>query len=223
MLQVIGREIENILIVDDSEDARLSTTFAVEELGLTPVLEEGPIDNFEFFLEQAASRSQAAICDYNLQQLGNYSRCDGTVIVARMFDKGFPAILSSQFDRSRVEEIRRFRDRIPVLLNPADVTPETIQKGLETCLLEIQGSVAPDRKTHRTLVRVEDVDQEGNHRRAFVIVPAWNTTEAIRLRLKDIDDKYHSIFVPGFRCFARVNLGADNSDNLFFTNWEFED
>jgi len=98
--------------------------------------------------------------------------------------------------------------------------PDTILHGFDQCLRELNGEVSSIRKPWRTLIRVADINTEAGQPVADVCIPAWNPNERVRLPValitKDIDVAVNA----GMRFFARVNIGAENADELFFENFE---
>ncbi len=73
--------------------------------------------------------------------------------------------------------------------------------------------------TWRTLVRVTALVYEGPQPVIYVVVPAWDSEENIRLV-----DKVPAWFLPfvrpGLRFYAQVNIGAESQDELCFEGFE---
>ena len=79
----------------------------------------------------------------------------------------------------------------------------------------------PARRPWRTLVRVDDVSQDGNY--CHVVVPAWNPHQAIRLYFHDIPhDILPRLKTKGSRLHAKVNIGAVSFEDVYFDEWEPE-
>jgi hypothetical protein len=53
-------------------------------------------------------------------------------------------------------------------------------------------------------------------------IPGWTSDEVICKSLDILPWKVRLQFHQDFRCHARVNLGADDSDALRFSDWEAE-
>ena len=70
----------------------------------------------------------------------------------------------------------------------------------------------------RTLVRVEAVDAERGTLR--VVLPGWSLTERVEIPLSDVPAAIRATLMPGDRCYARVNMNAENPDDLTFDAWE---
>lgn len=217
-LTIEGRTLERIAIVDDDKSVRDNYEMSVEELNVNAVNESGPLPDLDTFVQQEPTRAQAAVCDFKLR-VKNYATFDGAELVARWFDVGFPALLCTKWDRANIDEMRRFRARIPVLIRPTDLDPDRIVEGLTVCIRELAGSPLSSRKSYRTLVRVEEVSDERTSY-AYVVVPAWNPAEVVRLLLTDIPEKVRLKVKPEARLYANVNLGAESYEELFFRSWE---
>lgn len=70
----------------------------------------------------------------------------------------------------------------------------------------------------RTLIRVVDLDEKEAH----LILPGFDVRQKVKIPLKDFPKKIRSILVPGKRLHAQVNLGAEEAEDLRFTDWESE-
>ena len=216
-INIEGRSVTRISIVDDDRAVRQSYELSVQELGLQPLNEAGPLGTLEEFAPKVPARADAAVCDFKLR-VKKYAGFDGAALVARWYDSGFPALLCTRYDRASADEIRQFRSKIPVMLTPNDLDPEQIVKGLTICLRELKGAAAPSRQLWPTVVRVEDVDFERSPS-AYLIVPAWNPNESIRLLLANMPVEVQGLFKPEARLMAQVNLGAESYEDLFFQDW----
>jgi hypothetical protein len=216
-LEILDTSIERVSIVDDDPSVRASYEFSVEDLRLEPVQEFGPIRDLASFVRRAMERTEAAICDHHLR-VSNYAVFDGAELVAEFYRLKFPAVLCTRWEKARIHEIRRFRRRIPVLLNPEDLSPENIAKGFEFCLREFRSEFSPNRRPWRTLVRVADADLA----KGFfdVVVPGWDPREVIRLRVDEIPEGFRGCISLGARLHAHVNIGAESQEELFFEGWE---
>ncbi len=218
MLQTIdGSTLHKVAVIDDKSDARASYADCLVDLGLEPVDEEGPLDPLDCFVEASRRRSDAAICDYRMK-ISNYAPFNGAQLVSEFYRKRFPALLCTRFE-GEIDEIRRFRKHIPILLNWEDLMdPDTIQFSFERLVAELRGEIPPSRRPHRTLIHVHDVDQ----RRGFVhvFIPAWDPRKGLRLRINDIDGAVQPLLHEDIWLHAHVNIGAENHEDLFFDRWE---
>lgn len=83
---------------------------------------------------------------------------------------------------------------------------------------EIAGSVHPAKRAWRTLVRVRDASEGYCH----VVVPAWDAHRAIRLYFHDVPDEIRPRMTAGARLHAKVNIGAQSFEEIYFDEWEPE-
>lgn len=214
-LILLGHTIERVSIVDDTAAVRKGFAYTVQDLKLTPVMETGPMPDLLASVRRLRATAHAALCDFQLR-VSNYAAFDGAALVAELYTSAVPAVLCTRFEKSNIDEIRRFRPRIPCLLTPTELDEDSLVRGFETCLKEFRHEFMPDRRAWRALVRVQNVEEHY----VYVIVPAWDSTEGLRLLRHDIPAAIASKFVPGFRCHAQVNLGATRNEDLFFASWE---
>ena len=212
--------IESILVVDDDAETREGLCYSIEELEITPVLEEGPIKNLAQFVKQVPRRAQAVLCDYRLKTSGTYSSYNGDEVVAACYQHQIPGLLCTQYTDVIVEMNRKRRRFIPSLLNTSSPTPQAIGDALRRCQEELAGSVHPAREPWRTLVRVHAGPTDAGY--CHVIVPAWNANQAIRLYLEDLPDMIRPRMTTGARLHAKVNIGADTFEDVYFDEWEPE-
>lgn len=219
-LIIEDRTFSSISIIDDEKDVRDSYEASIAELDVHPVRESGPLGDLETFARNARTRAQAALCDFKLRAK-QYALFDGAQLVSRWFDMGFPAVLCTAWESAHVDELRHFRAKIPAVIRFQDLDADRIREALTVCVRELDGRTAPGRVVHRALVRVEEVEVAGVAS-AYVVVPGWNPQSVIRVLLSDVPPAARSRFLPGARLFARVNLGAECYEDLFFASWEGE-
>lgn len=220
-LVIAERKIRRVVIVDDDQSVRRAYQFSVEELGIAPVLEDGPLPGqLNDYVTAATRKADAAICDHHLR-VKNYSGFNGAELVAGLYQAGFPAILCTKWEEAHIDDLRRYRRYIPVLLKPDQLTPATITQALTVCIQELSGTLLPSRRLWRAVIRIEDVDPpNARDRFVFVVIPSWNHNEVVRLRLADVRPEIMGKFAPGARLHALVNLSASSQEQLFFENWE---
>jgi hypothetical protein len=220
-ITIAKRSIQKISIIDDQAPVRESYEFAVEELGLESVSEAGPLDEELLNCVKAVSqRADAAICDYNLK-VKAYSSHNGAALAAGFYKIQFPAVLCTKWYSAVIDEIRQYRRFIPVLIDPAALDPGTIMTGIESCIREFSGDYRPVRRPWRALIRIEDRRQtDGGSEFVFVVVPAWNSNEVVKLPTALIPPEILKNLGAGSRLHAKVNLGAVGNEELFFEDWE---
>jgi hypothetical protein len=218
-VQLADRTIQRIAIIDDQADVRASYEFNVEDLGLESVSEAGPLGELRKVVQAIPGKSDAAICDYNLK-VRDYSTFNGAELVAALYKASFPALLCTKWHTASIDEMRSYRRYIPTLIDPSDLDPSAISSGLEACIREFSGYFLPVRKPWRALIRVEDVRSTQGVPFIYVIVPSWNAQEVVRLPNDVFPEELIPLIKPGVRVHAKVNLGAENQEQLFFEEWE---
>jgi hypothetical protein len=211
-----------IIIIDDEKDFAETVAWAVEDAGYEPFLiVEGSFQKVDDLVSQLPEDTYGVLCDHRLGRSGLASFY-GSDLVAALYDRKIPALLDTQFyDMDSDVSIRRWRHKIPVLLNKGDIVAFTIEQGLKICLSELNGNVSSDRKSYRNIVRLVDVAQGSGEEVVDVIIPSWNPLKAVRLPLSLIRE-WILDFQPRLdtRLIANVNSGAENPEDLYFTNFE---
>lgn len=217
-IDIEGETIRDIEIIDDRKEVRESMAFAVEDLQLNPVKCSGPIWDVDKFIREMISNTQAAICDHHLR-VGDYSPVNGDHIVARLYKEKFPALLCTRWEAAEINQMRPLRRYIPVLINPGDLTPDTIVDGIRQCIEEFRGNFREERQPWRTMVRIEDIMKEDSGEYFYFFLPTWDAQTPFRLPLSELPESLRPVKLP-HRLHAYVNLGADSAEELFFERWE---
>jgi len=211
-----------IVIIDDEKDFAETAAWEVEDAGYEPILiVEGKFNEIDDLVLQIPTDTYGVLCDHRLGKSG-LANFYGSDLVAALYDRKIPALLGTQFyDMDSDVSIRKRRHKIPVLLNKDNVDSSSIKTGMKICLLEFDGHVATDRKPYRNIVRLVDVNKESGEEVVDVIIPSWSPHKAVRLPSSLIRE-WILEFQPkiGTRLIANVNTGAENPEDLYFTNFE---
>jgi len=211
-MELGGISVCRVSIADDEPLGRRAVRLSIEDAGLTPIEESGPLNSLDYFVRKVRSQADAAICDYKLRVVGRYANFTGAEAVARLYKNCFPAMLYTAYAKSDIDDMRQYLRYIPSLLRPDEVDSDTIKRGLEACALEIQGHFAQTRKPWRTLIRVEEYD--ASRKMARVVMPGWDPNEVVRVPSIVLRRKLH----PGLRFHAYVNVGAEAQEKLYITS-----
>ena len=204
-------------MIDDDPEVRRTYEYQVEDLGIKTVGVDGPIEDLDSLM--GWNEADAAICDHRLTPNG-CSTVNGVHIVARWYELKFPSILCTKVDNT-IDQIRPHRRQVPVLFEDvSELTPDALVKGLETCIGEFEGHFSTTRRGWRTLVRVVDVDAVSAVRALYVVVPAWDSKRELRLVFDGLPDTIREVVLKQERLHAVVNIGAENSNDLYFDEWE---
>lgn len=92
---------------------------------------------------------------------------------------------------------------------------------------ERKGMLSSTRRPHSVLIRVdgfEDDDDPRAPRVMYVYVAGWNRQEALAVHLSELPPDVRASFLAGPRKYlhASVNIGAQDKDHLYFSDWEAE-
>ena len=211
-----------IVIIDDEKDFAEAAAWEVEYAGYEPILiVEGSFKKIDDLVLRIPEDTYGVLCDHRLGKSG-LANFYGSDLVAALYDRKIPALLDTQFyDMDSDVSIRKHRHKIPILLNKDDVDASHIEAGMRICLLEFDGTVAGHRKPYRNIVRLVDFNQESGEEVVDVIIPSWKPHKAVRLPSSLIRE-WILEFQPqiGTRLIANVNSGAENPEDLYFTDFE---
>ena len=213
-----GKEISRVHIVDDDPAARDSYAYPIEDLELEPIKVEGPVDRPDSFVADLRP-SDAVVCDYHLRR-HSYSTCDGDELMAACYKARIPGMLGTSYTDVGVTIPRDHLRYIPALLKTNSPEPKTFVESWGKCLREFSGTFHPTRKPWRSLVRVEEVDND--LKCFYVVVSSWDVNKKIRIDRGSIPKKIRKLLQPGKRFHAKVNTGAESHEDLFFVSWESE-
>jgi hypothetical protein len=204
-----------VKIVDDNALARRSLALTLADVNWEPIDEPGPLLSLDDFVSSSIASVDAVICDHRLT---TYARFSGAEAVAKFYIEKFPAILCTAWSRADIDAMRPYRRFIPVVLGTNNANPETIIESFRICKRELTGEFSTIRKPWRTLIRVAEVDEETNI--VFVVIPAWNSAEIIRLTKELFPNQIQSKLRPDFRFHSQVNLGSEDQNDLYFDLFE---
>jgi hypothetical protein len=217
-----------IAIVDDDPKAAQVTKMTVEDADLDALLVDRDPSLQEITKEEGIERvaarivgcAEAAVCDHRLRP-GGFAPFDGAELVAHLIGMDFPAILISQFvDQDYDVSIRHWRAMLPSVLSRDEFEVDTFKDALDVCRKEISGIFTPQRRRHRVLVRVVDIQNEANQQVVDAIVPAWSRKTAVRFPFAIVPEQLQQSLVINGLLIAQVNLGADRPQDLFFDKFE---
>jgi hypothetical protein len=218
-INISGININRIQVIDDDPNVRSSYEYPIEELNLTPVIEKGPLPPLVEFVIKSRKIADAAICDFQLR-VKKYAGFDGAETVALMYQNHFPAVLCTRYENTNIDEMRKYRRYIPILMKPSELDPTSLVKGFEVCINEFAEEFSVYRKPWRTLIRVDDMDEENGF--FYVVIPAWDTHQVIRILKSDLPKWMLEKLRKKSRFHALVNLGAESHHEIYFDNWESE-
>lgn len=217
-LNITYDDIKKVVVVDDKPEGREMIAECIVDAALEPMFCEPGGDSVKDYVTKLIDKYDAAIFDHHLKP-GNYAGFDGAEAVALSYKNKFPALLMTIYGQSDIKEIRPFRRNIPILIPGGEAEPELIHNGFKQCLDEFSGYYTPERKSHRSLVRVEEVHDDN----LYIIVPQWNHRTAISISKSMIPKEEQKNLIPGTRLIVYVNTGALTIDQLYFENFKLAD
>lgn len=208
--------INRICIIDDDEESRSAMELTIEDSQFTPIPQNDKVQNIDAYFLNIVKPHDAVVSDHHLKKK-NYFPINGAEVVHMCYTKQIPSILVTKYDEGAViDEIRRFRPQIPVILNPEEFEPDSLMKSLEICINEFRGEFLPSRKAWRSLIRVDSVDE--NH--FYITIPSWNRNGGISLPKSDVPQEIRNVLKDDLWLHADVNIDASSKNDLFFINWE---
>lgn len=217
-----------VAIVDDDPNAAQVTKMTVEDANLeTLLIERDPAIQKvakETGMKRVAriilQKADAAVCDHRLRP-GGFAPFDGAELVAFLISKSFPAVLISQFiDQDYDVSIRHWRAMLPSVLSRDEFAVDTFKAALEVCRNEIKGIFTPQRRRHRVLIRVVDIQNEANQKVVDAIIPSWSRQTAVRFPFAIVPKRLRQRLVKDGLLIAQVNLGAKQPEDFFFARFE---
>lgn len=219
-VQINGTSIGQVGVVDDSADARDTFSDELRDADFIARPFDGPFTTLEQLLQAVIGEADAVVCDHHLSPR-NYAPCTGAEAVGHWYQERFPSVLVTRYEKAEIEEIRHYRRKIAALIPSDDASPDTIVKGFEICIGEFNNHFIPTRKPWMNMFRIDDVEERSNPIQVYVVVPGWNSGEAIKLPLEMFPENLRQYVKPNERFFANMNLGAENQEDLYFDAIEY--
>lgn len=219
MLEVEGHQLERVFVVDDDPLSREIYAETLEDAELTPIPANGSYSSVDELVDAGENFGvQAVLCDFHLA-VGNYAAFDGARAVSQWYQRDIPALLCTNFGKAQVDEMRSWRQYIPVLLRPDQLEPESLHPSFGACIREMNGQYTIRRKPYRSLVYVVDRDD----RAMYVQLPSWEQPSmVVDLLRSGVPEDIWELARPGRRLHAEVNIGAREMEELYFKGWEVE-
>jgi len=213
--------IRRVAVVDDDPSQADVMSELVSEAGYEPIIIYGPrFEHVEDLVRKVRENADAAICDHRLQPR-NFAGFYGAEAVAALIEEMVPSVLVTQYiDIDADVSIRRWRHRVPVLLSRDEADSDRISQGLDECVREVRGEHLPSRRPWRTLLQVDETNQESGEQVIDAHIPSWNPHQAVRFPAVLVLQPLRSRLAPGVCLFAKVNIGAERSEDLYFFDFE---
>ncbi len=224
----IDPDVCKMAIIDDSDQHEpLDVTFlhCVTEIAGFPTEQfcgkvADTFNTLDEMVKTIAERSQAAVCTHRLGTLDG-KPLYGAQLVAALYDLKIPALLVTLYsDIDKDMSIRRWKDKVPIVLHPREFEIDTVQEYLEECAMELQGQPPEHRIPYRVLLLVHNVENAGEETAVDVEVGCWDHYHIVRLPLSLMPEHIRADIRCGTWLYADVNIKARYQDDLYFRNIE---
>ncbi len=208
--------LRRVAVVDDNPDDRELIAWALEEVGLEPIIIDA-LDTVDDAVRQVRSVADAVVCDHQLRW-GDYATFDGAELVARCFEGGFPAVLVTAYVMDTDASIRLYRRNIPGLIARDQLDGERLEAELTASRCELNDRPPPDRVPYPTLVRVLRIRPGTTEPMVDVVIPQWNPHRNVSFpaRMLGALGQHPDQQLEGHRFIAQVNIGAEDESELYF-------
>jgi hypothetical protein len=210
-------DIQTIAIVDNIHSSERDLPYWEAEIaGFKTISVPTDLESLEEVVAFIQAHAQAAICTHRLASQG-HSGFYGAELVAALYDLKIPALLVTQYTDIDIHTtIRRWRDKIPVVLHLRDLSFETITEHLQTCRDELRGIIPESRKPYRVMLNIVDVQEVAGEKVIDVTVGRWDHYQVVRFPISLVPPELHTHMQPEVWLFADVNIKAEYHDQLYF-------
>jgi len=203
-------------IIDDSVDDTRLRNIQLKRAGFSPYPIPGLFQTPEELVESFLEKVDMVVCDNRLQP-SNYAPFFGADVVACLYDKKVPAVLITQFfDQDYDHSIRLRRRQIPAILSKDNANSGSIIEAASTCALELQGVFSAERRPHRTLIKIVNIQAD----EIGATVLSWSAKEVIRFPAALVPSDLRETLQVDQYLLATVNTGADRSTDFYFDGIE---
>ncbi len=212
-------------LIDDDASVRAGYRLFAEDLPFDVEDVDGPINDFQSFINLFSPNKDAAICDFNLKTK-NYSSHNGDEIVSKLYERRVPALLCTRFAGDLPDPVRHRRRHIPVVITPNDLTADAIVNAFDVCQKEFEGQFSPSRKPWRTMIRVESAETVApGYFRLSLVIPGWDPNVGLNFVVPSAENaifnSIHTRVSQGsiVRVFGQVNIGAERKEDIYIDGW----
>ncbi len=209
--------IKRVAVIDDDPNARKGYKTLMDDMEVQPVFENGPLEELGSYVSSLCSRTDGVFCDYHLKKRA-YAQFNGDELAARLYNMKKPVVICTNYTDWDVTLMRKHRRYIPVVLQ-GEAEPDDVLDAFRICINEFNGEYSARRKPRRQLVRVEECIEDEY---AYVVVPGWDPHKRIRIQCESMPQPVLAKIKNDeiVRLHAKVNIGAEEESELYFTDWE---
>jgi hypothetical protein len=220
--KLLAYKIDTIAIVDNDGDDGPEMMLPSWEAGIAgfkTIHVPQSLQSIPAIVDFIQKHAQAAICAH---RLGTYKHplFYGAELAAALYDAGIPTVLVTQYlDIDQHTSIRRWREKIPVVLHFCEFESSTLGQHLDFCVKELQGNVPQSRLPYRVMLGVEHVEGMEGNQYIDVSVGCWDRHQRVRMPMALIPPPLRAQIEPGSWLFAMVNVEADYAYELYFRDF----
>ena len=212
---------KSVAIIEDDQDHSNVLVFTLEDAGFNPKqIENKQYSEVSELVHIISNEADYAICDHRLTW-NNYAQFSGAELVFDLYDRQIPSILTSNYTTIDINtKIRKYLINIPVLLHSDRCTEDEIVKGFDLCEKEFNNEVSTQRRPHKSLLLIENVEMGLGEKLIEVFIPSLTFDERIQFPINMVQESLRESVLKGARLFAEINIGANKSDEVFLKNFE---
>jgi CheY-like chemotaxis protein len=214
----MSKEIRRVAVLDDSPADLEMTVFAVEDAGYEAIVVEAPSSIDDALRRVRESDVDGVVTDHELSW-GTHAAFNGAEFAVRCYAEQIPAVLVTGWLADVSTTIRTHRREVPSLVLRNDLDGAGLRRAFEVVQHELEDRPDPARQPHSALIRVLRVNEPSQQ--VDVVVAQWNPRLKVSLPAtlftRDLSD-LSSLPLRILR--GQVNTGAENADDLYFSDME---
>ncbi len=208
--------IQRVAIVDGKDFEKQIPYWYPEIAGFKTVHVPRMLRGMEEIVSFIRSNADAVVCVHRLGR-PDFRAFYGAELVAALYDAKIPALLVTQYlDIDQHSSLRKWRDKVPVVLHLREFDPASIKECLEFCQAEIRGNIPETRVPYRVMVYINNVESVLGEQYVDGTIDCWDHYQVVRFPLLLIPQHLHDQVIPGAWFFAHVNVKTDVSHELYF-------
>jgi hypothetical protein len=209
--------IQTIAFVDNTYSRERELPYWEAEIaGFKTISVSAELQSVEETVAFIQAHAQAAICTHRLAPQGG-THFYGAALVAALYDRKIPALLVTQYTDIDIHTtIRRWRDKIPVMLHSRQLSFETVAQYLKECLDELHGEISVNRKPYRVMLNIVDIQEVLGEKVIDATLSCWDHYQVVRFPISLVPLDLHARMKPDTWLFADVNIKTEYQDELYF-------
>jgi CheY-like chemotaxis protein len=209
-------QINKVAVVDDDDEAAMTMIHTLEDAGFV-AFRQPAFDTIQQMADAIIEGSDAAVCDHRLRY-GAYADITGAQLGAELVRRQHPTILVTQYlDQYADIAIRSYRSNLPVVLRRDEADePESLRAGFARCINEFRRGKIDDRKLHKTILKVKEIQSIGGEVVIDAIVHGWNSKDAVRFPMELVAEGDRASVCENSSLEAMTNVSTETKVDLYF-------